>query len=99
MTGLPFYRNQEYLEKLKTDISALQAKVNELQQMANHSKVVLNSIKLTIIDLIQKLQDFDNKTGSIDGEINENTPSHILLQVKAINKRHLFAQNIHVFVV
>lgn len=72
-------RNQEYLEQLKKDINEQQRKENEFIQKSNRSMAVLNSIKSTLIDLIQKLHDFDSK--SIDCEVNENTPSNVLLQV------------------
>lgn len=51
--------NQEHLEKLKNDINDHRRKEYEHLQAADHSKLVLNSIKSTIIDLILKLQEID----------------------------------------
>lgn len=73
------FRNQEYLEQLKKDITEQQTKENKFIQRSNQSMAVLNAIKSTLIDLIQKLHDFDNKSN--DCEVNENTPNNILLQV------------------
>lgn len=73
--------NQESLENLKKLISEKQSKQNEFFQAANRSKAVLNSIKLTIIDLIQKLHEIEIGPASIEVEANENTSSGALLQV------------------
>lgn len=73
--------NQESLENLKKLISEKQSKQNEFLQAANRSKAVLNSIKLTIIDLIQKLHEIEIGPASIEVEANENTSSGALLQV------------------
>lgn len=73
--------NQESLENLKKLISEKQSKQNEFLQAANRSKAVLNSIKLTIIDLIQKLHEIEIGPASIEVETNENTSSGALLQV------------------
>lgn len=53
------YSNQEHLEKLKDDINEQRRREHEHHQAADHSKLVLNSIKSTIIDLILKLQEID----------------------------------------
>lgn len=67
------------MEQLKKDINEQQTKENEFIQKSSRSMAVLNSIKSNLIDLIQKLYDFDSK--SIDYVVNENTPSNFLLQV------------------
>lgn len=67
------------MEELKKDINEQETKENQFIEKSNRSMAVFNSIKSTLIDLIQKLHDFDSK--SIDGEVNENTPSNVLLQV------------------
>lgn len=67
------------MDELKKDINEQQTKENEFIQKSNRALAVLNSIKSTLIDLLQKLHDFDSK--SIDCEVNENTPSNVLLQV------------------
>lgn len=76
------FRNQEYLEQLKTDISDKKSKENESLQASSRSNSVLNSIKLTIIDLIHKLEEVYVTTGSMEIEANEGTPNNALLQVE-----------------
>lgn len=76
-----FCRNQEHLEQLKKSIAEKQAEENEFLQASNRSKSVLNSIKLTIIDLIQKLQEVFVTAGSIEMDTNETAPNHVILEV------------------
>lgn len=59
-------RNQEHLEKLKNEINEHRRKEYEHLQAADHSKLVLNSIKSTIIDLILKLQEIDETIDPIN---------------------------------
>lgn len=75
------YRNQEHLERLKKNIADKQSEENDFLQASNRSKSVLVSIKLTIIDLIHKLQEVFAATGSIEMETNENAPNHVILEV------------------
>lgn len=75
------HRNQEHLEQLKTSIADKQAEENDFLQASNRSKSVLMSIKLTIIDLIHKLQEVFVTNGSIEMETNENAPNHVILEV------------------
>lgn len=75
------YSNQEYLETLKKNIGDKQKSESEFLQASNRSKAVLCSIKLTIADLIQKLLEIDISQDLIEGEINENTPNNVLLEV------------------
>lgn len=91
--------NQEYLEQLKVDISQRHSKENELLQLANRSKIVLNSIKITIIDLIQKLEGIDNNISiSVDDEINENTSTTVLMQVTFNqHRRYVSTTTFHVY--
>lgn len=74
-------RNQEHLEHLKEIIAEKQAEENDFLQSSNRTKSVLNSIKLTIIDLIHKLQEVFVTTGSIEMETNETAPNHVILEV------------------
>lgn len=76
-----FHRNQEHLEHLKRSIVEKQAEENEFLQALSRSKSVLNSIKMTIIDLIHKLQEVFIATGSIEMETNENAPNQVILEV------------------
>lgn len=76
-----YYRNQEHLEQLKKSIADKQAEENDFLQASNRSKSVLISIKLTIIDLIQKLQEIFVSNGSMEMETNENAPNHVILEV------------------
>lgn len=77
-----FHSNQEYLETLKQNIAEKQTKENEHLQASTRSMSVLNSIKLTIIDLIHKLEEvYVTTTGSVELGANENTPTNALLQV------------------
>lgn len=75
------HRNQEYLEDLKQNIAEKQTKENENMQASTRSLSVLNSIKLTIIDLIHKLEEVYITTGSVELVANEHTPTNTLLQV------------------
>lgn len=77
-------RNQEYLETLKKNIAEKQGQENESQQASSRSNAVLNSIKLTIIDLIHKLEEVFVTAGSIEIGINENTSNNTILQVKDV---------------
>lgn len=70
------------MEHLKKSIAEKQAEENEFLQASNRSKSVLNSIKLTIIDLIHKLQEVFVATGSIEMQTNENAPNHVILEVE-----------------
>lgn len=76
-------RNQEYLEDLKKSIAEKQAKENEFFQASVRSTSVLNSIKLTIMDLIHKLEEVAT-SGSIEIESNENSSNNALLQAITI---------------
>lgn len=69
------------METLKKNISEKQAKETEFLQASSRSNSVLSSIKLTIIDLIHKLEDIYVSSGSIEIEVNENAPNNALLQV------------------
>lgn len=69
------------METLKKNISEKQAKETEFLQASSRSNSVLSSIKLTIIDLIHKLEEIYVTSGSIEIEANENTPNNALLQV------------------
>lgn len=89
-----FFRNQEYLEVLKKNISEKQDNENESLQASSRSNSVLNSIKLTIIDLIHKLEEVYVTTGSIEIEANEITPNNALLQVKDSFYRIEFSRKI-----
>lgn len=66
---------------MKKNISEKQAKETEFLQASSRSNSVLSSIKLTIIDLIHKLEEIYVTSGSIEIEANENTPNNALLQV------------------
>lgn len=79
-----FHRNQEHLEHLKKSIADKQVEENEFLLASNRSKSALNSIKLTIIDLIHKLQEVFVATGSMEMETNENAPNHVILEVGKI---------------
>lgn len=92
------YSNQEHLEQLKNDINEYRSKEHEHLQAADHSKLVLNSIKTTIIDLILKLQEIDETIDPMNmGELKfelrrnpftdlscENLSNDLLLQVSPI---------------
>lgn len=87
-----FCSNQEYLETLKQDITEKQTKENENLQASTRSMSVLNSIKLTIIDLIHKLEEvYVTATGSVELEANENTPTNALLQVISAICNYIFS--------
>lgn len=73
------FRNQEYLEQLKKNISEMRTKQFQFLQDSDRSKNVLNSIKSTIIDLIQKLNDMEPEP-AIDNIIMR-APNLMLLQV------------------
>lgn len=93
------YSNQEHLEKLKDDINEQCRKEHEHLQAADHSKLVLNSIKSTIIDLILKLQEIDEtidpmNVGGLKCELMkssfndsscENISNDLLLQVSRVH--------------
>lgn len=74
-------RNQEHVEVLKKSIVEKHSEENEFLQASSRSNVVLNSIKLTIVDLIHKLEEVFVTSGSIESEANENTSNQTLLQV------------------
>lgn len=77
-----FCRNQEYSEELKKSIAEKQAKENEFLQASSRSNCVLSSIKMTLIDLIHKLEEiYIPASASVEIEINENTSNNTLLQV------------------
>lgn len=80
------HSNQEHLEQLKKSIADKQAEESEFLQASNRSKSVLVSIKLTIIDLIDKLQETFVTNGSIEVEANENAPNHVILEVGPSNE-------------
>ncbi|XP_055306396.1 outer dynein arm-docking complex subunit 3 [Sitodiplosis mosellana] len=73
--------NQEYLENLKKSIAEKQAKENESLQVSSRSNAVLSSIKMTLIDLIHKLEEIYLPTASVEIEANENIPNNTLLQI------------------
>lgn len=66
---------------MKKSIGDKQAEENEFLQASNRSKSVLVSIKLTIVDLIHKLQEVFVAAGSIEMETNEDAPNHVILEV------------------
>lgn len=66
---------------LKKCIAEKQTEENEFLQISSRSSSVLNSIKLTIVDLIHKLEEVFVTSGSIELEVNENTANQTLLQV------------------
>lgn len=74
---------------MKKSIADKQAEESEFLQASNRSKSVLVSIKLTIIDLIQKLQEVFVTNGSIEVETNENAPNHVILEVSRSNQREM----------
>lgn len=69
------------MEQLKKYITDKQDEEKDFLQASNRSKSVLVSIKLTIIDLIHKLQEIFVTNGSIEMETNENAPNHVILEV------------------
>lgn len=93
------YSNQEYLERLKNDLIDQRKKENGFLQAADHSKIVLNSIKSTIVDLILKLQEIDETIDPMNiDELPfgcngidftdlscENISNELLLQVSLVN--------------
>lgn len=74
--------NQEYLEQLKKDIVDMQMKQTQFLQASDRSKIVLNSIRSTIFDLIQKLNDMEPEP-SIEHTML-NAPNVVLLEVKSL---------------
>lgn len=78
---------------LKKSIAEKHAKENEFLQVSSRSNSVLNSIKLTVVDLIHKLEEVFITSGSIDFEANENTANQTLLKVNEYNSfRHFLKQ-------
>lgn len=73
---------------LKKNIAEKQTAECESLQASSRSNSVLNSIKLTIVDLIHKLEEGFVTSGSVEFEANENTPNNVLLQV-CMNIFHL----------
>lgn len=69
------------MENLKKSIAEKQAKQNEFLQASQQSNAVLCSIKMTLVDLIQKLEDIYVPNTSIEIEANENISNNTLLQV------------------
>lgn len=60
----------------------MQTRQNHFLQAAAHSKSVLNSIRSTIIDLIQKLDDIESEP-SAEGLILK-APNVVLLEVSSL---------------
>lgn len=73
------------MEILKKSIADKQAKENESLQASSRSNSVLNSIKMTLIDLIHKLEEVYVPTASVEIEANENIPNNALLQVNVVS--------------
>lgn len=73
---------------LKKSIAEKQSEENEFLQASSRSNSVLNSIKLTIVDLIHKLEEVF-VTDSVEFEERENTPNNALLQVNNLNYIHI----------
>lgn len=90
------------MEKLKNDINEQRRNEHEHLQAADHSKLVLNSIKSTIIDLILKLQEIDEtidpmNLGGLKFELMKNPfidlscdsiSNDMLLQVSRLHRRN-----------
>lgn len=77
-------RNQEHLEQLKKSIAEKQSEESEFLQLSKRSASAINSIKLTIVDLIHKLEEVFVTSDSIEIEANENTSNDKLLEVNSI---------------